>query len=188
MPEVGLAVAVRHARAGDGRAVTALLRGIYGEGRWFVGDGPQHAETLARRIDVDDPAYALYLVACSEGETSAAVPGVLGWLELHRLRPRTMRHVALLTLAVAPQARRRGVGRSLLRTSYGWAADVGIEKISLNVRAGNDAAIGLYRSEGFELEGRERRQVRTGDAYEDNLIMARFVVGPVDGRVERTGR
>jgi ribosomal protein S18 acetylase RimI-like enzyme len=44
------------------------------------------------------------------------------------------------------------------------------------VRAGNEAAILLYKEEGFVLEGRERNQVRTREGYEDNLIMAKFLV------------
>ncbi len=178
MPEVGLAVAVRGARGEDARAVVQLLRGIYAEGRSFVGDGPLHPETLARRLEIDDPAYALYLVGVHGAQVAA-------WLELHRLRPRKLHHVAVLTLAVAPTARRQGLGRALLRASYGWAADTGVEKISLSVRAGNDAAIALYRAEGFEVEGRERMQIRTGDDYEDNIIMARFVAAA--GREARPG-
>lgn len=165
---------------------------VYREGRSFVGDGPPPAMSLARRIADDDPEYAFYAVG--EGAASAAAsaaayvavsaatgagrgaaPGVVGWLELHRLQPRRMRHVAVLTVAVAPGWRRRGVGRALLRRSYDWALEVGVAKISLNVRAGNAAAIALYLDEGFVQEGRERDQVRTDSgAYEDNLILARW--------------
>ena len=69
-------------------------------------------------------------------------------------------------------------------------------KVSLNVRAGNQGAIALYLSEGFEVEGRERLQIRrewdeprpdgqgggsTADGapsdspYEDNLIMGKLL-------------
>jgi ribosomal protein S18 acetylase RimI-like enzyme len=99
----------------------------------------------------------------------------LAWLELHRHLPRRLRHVAVLTLAVAASARRRGLGRALLWASYGWASEVGVEKVALHVRASNCAAITLYESEGFILEGCERSQIRTLQGYEDNLIMAKFL-------------
>ena len=180
------------------------MRTIYREGRFFVGDGPPLPEALARRIGGDDPSYALYLVAECRRELDGREAGAVGggahgdgtagdgtrgdgmrgdgmrevgaWLELHRMQPRRMRHVAVLTVAVAPAWRRQGLGRGLLRRGYGWAADVGVTKISLNVRAGNAAAIALYRSEGFVEEGRERAQVRTDDGgFEDNVIMGRTV-------------
>jgi ribosomal protein S18 acetylase RimI-like enzyme len=76
---------------------------------------------------------------------------------------------------VAPEHRRSGVGRALMHDAYAWAERVGVEKISLNVRASNAPAIALYRSEGFALEGREARHIRIGETYEDNLVMARFM-------------
>ncbi len=163
--------AIRRARPGDAHQIVRLMRTIYREGRYFVGDGPPLAESLGRRIAADDRQDAFYLVA--EGE-SARGREVAGWLELHRLQPRRMQHVAMLTVAVAPEWRRHGLGRGLLRRSYGWAGDVGVRKISLNVRAENIGAIALYRSEGFVEEGRERGQVRTDEGgFEDNVIMAR---------------
>ncbi len=167
------------------------MRTIYREGRYFVGNGPPLAESLARRIAGDDPSYALYLVAeCGQGDVREGdgregdvpdrdvregdVREVGAWLELHRMQPRRMQHVAVLTVAVAPAWRHRGLGRGLLRRSYAWAAEVGVSKISLNVRAGNTSAIALYRSEGFLEEGREQGQVRTDDGgFEDNVIMGR---------------
>ena len=179
---------IRRARPSDAQEIVRLMRTVYREGRYFVGDGPPLAASLARRIGGDDPAYALYLVAeCEPGggrgdgarEVGAREVGgreVGAWLELHRMQPRRMQHVAVLTVAVAPAWRRRGLGRGLLRRGYGWAADVGVRKVSLNVRAGNTAAIGLYLSEGFVEEGRERAQVRTDDGgFEDNVIMGRRV-------------
>jgi len=168
MPGTRLPVRVRRAAGADAAGVTRLLRGIYAEGEAFVGDGAPHSETLAGHLEADDPDRALYLIAVV-GEALA------GWLELHRHPPRRLRHVAVLTLAVAPQHRRTGVGRALMHHAYAWAERVGVEKISLNVRAGNAPAIALYRSEGFALEGCEVRHIRMGETYEDNLVMARFL-------------
>lgn len=159
---------VRRAVGADAAAVARLLRGIYREGHAFVGDTAPYPERLARQLDGDDPEEALYLVALRQG-------ALAGWLELHRHAPWRLRHVAVLTLAVAPEYRRQGVGRALLHEAYRWGDAVGVEKVSLNVREGNAAAIALYRSEGFEVEGRELRQIRSGDTYEDNLVMARFL-------------
>ena len=86
--------------------------------------------------------------------------------------------MAWLTVAVAQGSRGVGVGRALLSEAEAWARQWGLRKLSLHVRSGNVAAIGLYRRLGFELEGVERGQVRHGGTFEDNLIMAKHLVPP----------
>lgn len=163
---------IRRAKASDTASLAILQKAIYAEERWFVGDGPPSVNALTRRLRTLEPTASLYLVAlfpiASKDEVGA-------WLELHRLLPNKLRHVAMLTLAVAEPHRRRGVARALLREAYRWGHGVGLEKISLNVRANNRGALELYEKEGFVLEGRERAQVRLTDGFEDNLIMAKFL-------------
>ncbi len=163
-----LDLTIRAATAPDASALVTLQRSIYDEGRWFVGDGPPAVETLRQRLRLLDPARSLYLVAV-RGET------VAGWLELHRLHPKKLSHVAVLTLAVAATERRRGVAGGLLARADPWARGVGVTKLQLGVRARNGAARALYEREGFEPEGCERSQVRDEDGFEDNLLMAKFL-------------
>lgn len=162
------AFTLRSAVATDAAKLAALHKSIYDEGRWFVGDGPPSAEALRGRLRALEPTRSLYLVA-AQGET------LVGWLELHRLSPKKMQHVAVLTLAVAAPYRRRGVAGGLLARAYVWAQEAGVRKLQLNVRARNGAAIALYEREGFVLEGRERCQVYDAGVWEDNLLMARFL-------------
>ena len=174
-----ISLSLRPARPSDAPEVTHLLSGIYREDRYFVGDGPASSSSLAARIGMDDPERSLYLVAARGND-------VVGWCELHRSPAWRLEHVAVLTLAVSPTERRHGVGRALLRAAYDWCRRVGVLKVSLQVRAGNEAAIALYRSEGFALEGREVGQVRLerGGPFEDNLIMGKWLgdVGPAEAR------
>lgn len=162
---------MREATPADAEAVRDLLAGIYREGGAFVGDGAESPGSLAARID-SAPRRSFYAVAVVGSD-------VAGWLELHRSQARRLEHVAVLTLAVAPWARRRGAAKALLRAGYDWCGRVGVRKVSLNVRADNVAAVRLYEAEGFALEGREVGHVlRTeaeGGGYEDNLIMGKWL-------------
>lgn len=164
---------IRPATVSDAPALEALHRSIYDEGRWFVGDGPPTVETLRGRLRVLEPSRSLYLVVVLDSAGARAQVG--GWLELHRLTPRKLEHVAVLTLAVGQPFRRQGLAGSLLACAYPWAREVGAHKIQLSVRAKNLAAIALYKREGFGLEGRERNQVFDADGFEDNLVMAKFL-------------
>lgn len=156
--------------------MTRLLAGIYREERYFVGDGPGTSASLAARIGMDDPERSLYLVAARGSD-------IVGWCELHRSPAWRLEHVAVLTLAVSPSERRRGVGKALLGEAYAWCRRVGVLKVSLHVRAGNAAAIALYESEGFGLEGREVAQVRVKPRgeFEDNLIMGKWLTDTPGG-------
>lgn len=167
---VPTAFTLRPACPADASALVALQAEIYRESLWFVGDGPPSAEAMTRRLRALEPHRGLYLLAVRGGQLG-------GWLELRRLQPRRLAHVAVLTLAVAKRWRRRGLGSRLLGDAYPWAGQVGVEKLQLSVRAGNRAAIALYEAQGFVLEGREVRQVRTAEGYEDNLLMAKFLPG-----------
>ena len=73
----------------------------------------------------------------------------------------------LLLLAVAPAARRRGVGTALLRAVIGECAAAGTADLHLEVRAGNEA-VGLYRAHGFAKVGERRGYYRgkTGQAHD----------------------
>lgn len=59
----------------------------------------------------------------------------------------------VMTLAVAPEHRRRGEGTRLLLGLIDAALERGATSLTLEVRASNDAAIGLYRRFGFETVG-----------------------------------
>ncbi len=164
-------VTLRHAKPSDARVLVSLQAEIYREGRWFVGDGPTSVETLTRRLRLLDDEMSLYLVAVPKQEV-----GVLcGWIELHRPPPARLQHTAMLTIAVSKAWRQQGVATKLMRQSYRWSRGRGVNKIQLNVRANNTAAISLYEAEGFVREGLEQRQIYDAGRYEDNVLMAKFL-------------
>lgn len=70
----------------------------------------------------------------------------------------------ILTLAVAPQARRRGLGRLLVRMAARHAGALGASSLFLEVAADNIAAQALYRSEGFSPVGRRKAYYAGQDA------------------------
>jgi ribosomal protein S18 acetylase RimI-like enzyme len=80
-------------------------------------------------------------------ERNSEVLGVLQWRDLGE-------EVEILDLAVPTDRRRRGFGLGLLRGFVAFAGDRGVRQIFLEVRESNEAAIGLYRKEGFSLTGR----------------------------------
>jgi ribosomal-protein-alanine N-acetyltransferase len=80
-------------------------------------------------------------------------------------------------LAVAPQQRCRGVGRSLLEWTLRKAKERGAERVFLEVRVSNRVAQDLYRSRGFVQVGLRRRYYRA--PTEDARVMCLDLVSEV---------
>ena len=59
----------------------------------------------------------------------------------------------IINVAVHPDARRRGVGRTLMQAAQAYAKERGIVFLSLEVRESNIAARSLYSSLGWEEQG-----------------------------------
>jgi ribosomal protein S18 acetylase RimI-like enzyme len=100
---------------------------------------------------------------------------LVGHVTVQREQHPVTHHVGSLAIAVAADARGRGIGRRLMEAAIGWSTGAGIEKLVLSVYPHNDAAISLYRSFGFVQEGRLARHSRKSYGYEDEILMAAWI-------------
>jgi [ribosomal protein S18]-alanine N-acetyltransferase len=95
---------------------------------------------------------------------NSSSPTVVGFL--------IARHVAseweLENIVVAPEARRKGLGKRLLEALFARARQLGGDAVFLEVRASNAAARSLYQEAGFEPTG--RRKSYYTDPLEDALL------------------
>ena len=86
-----------------------------------------------------------------------------------------MDEAEILTLAVLPAARQRGLGRALLRAAMRQAAETDARTMFLEVAEDNTAARRLYASQGFTEVGRRKRYYANGD---DALVMRAALMIP----------
>ncbi|HUN39175.1 MAG TPA: GNAT family N-acetyltransferase [Acetobacteraceae bacterium] len=120
-----------------------------------------HAASFPLREAWAEDAFALQLV----------MPGVFGLIHpsggllLARV---TMDEAEVLTLAVAPEARRHGIARALLSAAMATAKLQDAGAMFLEVAVGNAAAQALYRQAGFIEAGRRPRYYADGG---DALIL-----------------
>ena len=68
----------------------------------------------------------------------------------------------LVRIAVLPERRRLGLGRTLLQQTLSRLAAAGVREVFLDVRRDNAGALALYRRLGFERVGRRPRYYRDG--------------------------
>lgn len=79
----------------------------------------------------------------------------------------------ILSIAVSPDFRRRGIGTALLAETIRRLRRRGADRIVLEVRTSNEAAIGLYEKAGFKITGRLENYYGDGeDAYLMELEVA----------------
>ena len=76
--------------------------------------------------------------------------------------------IEILNLAVHPLARRRGYGQRLLHLLLQAGRKMGMQKVVLEVRENNLAAISLYEKFGFKITGLRKRYY--SDTGENALI------------------
>jgi ribosomal-protein-alanine N-acetyltransferase len=89
------------------------------------------------------------------GENDEAPRGFALWRDLGE-------DAELLTIGVVPEARRRGLGASLLNAVLERAKTAGAEKVYLEVADENPAALALYTGAGFSTIGARKSYYRDG--------------------------
>lgn len=82
----------------------------------------------------------------------------------------------IVTVATHPECRRQGLGRLLMAWMIERARLGGATEVTLEVRAGNDAARSLYAHMGFIPVGRRKGYYR--DNNEDAILMTLFLPEP----------
>lgn len=112
----------------------------------------------------------LFVAALDEDDN--AVIGILGLSIFPNPR---LRHSASLGISVHEDYQGMGVGKALMSAMIDLADNwLMLTRIELGVLDGNDKALSLYRSFGFEVEGVKRAAAIRRGEYVDETIMARI--------------
>ncbi|RME85370.1 MAG: GNAT family N-acetyltransferase [Caldilineae bacterium] len=166
-------IVVRPARPEDTERVLAYLDEILREPHSNLLSDP---EEFARRFPPDRERAFIEQVAASDTSLFLiAEEGdeIVGQLTLLGSERKALRHTATLGISVRRDRRNRGIGRRLMTEAIAWARDRStLRRIELNVFVRNEPAVHLYRSLGFEIEGRRRRSIYKDGEYIDDFIMA----------------
>lgn len=138
---------IRHAEPCDASALAVIESAAFGPASWGAASvkesigAPYVTALLAFGPAGTDPlGFALWRRLGEEGE--------------------------VLSIGVAPPARRQGGGDALLRAVIAGAREVGVSVLFLEVDAGNAAAKALYAKHGFQNVGARKAYYRNGaDAH-----------------------
>jgi ribosomal-protein-alanine N-acetyltransferase len=135
-------------------AHAAVLAALHGEA---FPDEPWDPAAIAQILAI--PGTFGFLAGAEEGAPEGFfIAGAVGG------------EIEIVSLAVAPPARRRGIARSMLQRLIELAAG---RVLHLEVAEDNAAALALYRSAGFIEVGRRRHYYRRARGAVDGLRLRR---------------
>lgn len=161
---------IRHSEPGD----IPAIRDLYAEPSSYAAtlQLPHPSLGLWERRLGHPPDHFTSLVAVRDGK-------LLGQIGIEVFTSPRRRHVANIGMAVVEVARGQGVGRALVRAAkqqcFGW---LGVRRIELECYVDNAAALALYRSEGFVIEGTSRGYALRDGQYADVHLMACMALAP----------
>lgn len=127
-------------------------------------DTPWQAADIANLLDAPS-AFAILA-----HESDAALGFILAWAPAGQSE--------ILTLAVRPSARRKGVGLALVNGAVAAALLRGASEMFLEVAEDNEAARALYMKLGFAESGRRRGYYEHTDGAKDALVLSRRLPRP----------
>ena len=119
-------------------------------------DSPWSAEEITRDVTAESGVYVAVALAGDERAGYADMRLISGEAQIYNI-------------AVAPDFRRQGVGEALLTHMIDVSRENNCELITLEVRAGNAAAMELYKKLGFKETGRRKGYYLKGG--EDAVLM-----------------
>jgi len=152
---------VRHADAGDIGRVLEIEQASFVD--------PWTDEAF--RTSLTLPHLRFLVVGPDAGATAPAAGGdaVVGYVLAMVVGPEG----EIADIAVAPEARGRGVGGLLLDRATDLLIEGGVRTIYLEVRESNEAARRLYEGRSFAMIGRRRSYYR--QPVEDALVLRREI-------------
>jgi len=158
-------IVIRHIEASDAAALREIMT---------------HPEVYQDTLQLPHPSLEMWqervaarpgrrhLVACLEGR-------VVGHMALDVMENPRRSHVATFGISVAADMQGRGVGRRLMSEMVNLCDNwLRIERIELTVFTDNPAAVALYKSFGFEIEGTGKKFALRNGEYVDAYYMARM--------------
>ena len=102
---------------------------------------------------------------------------LVGYLQAIGRRPRRIRHVVSINVAILLAYTGKGLGGKLFEACEAWARQTGIKRLDLSVMENNIPAQKLYEKLGFAREGIKRSSMLVDGEYIDEIYMSKWLGG-----------
>lgn len=158
-------IKIRHSDSNDIQAIRDIYSGNVAYSGTLQLPFPSLAAWESRLGNLPQGVYSL--VAEIEGE-------LVGQIGLHVEQNQRRKHVAGFGMAVKDTFQGKGAGTKLLSAVIDLAENwLNIQRLELTVYTDNEAAIGLYRKHGFNIEGESPKFAFRNGEFVSVYYMAR---------------
>jgi len=122
------------------------------------------------------PDLPRWSLAMLEAEITASKSYMAVWFQAGKVCGfggflRVLDEAQVTLIAVDAQERKRGLGKALMKHLIDTARGENLKKMTLEVSAANEAALNLYRHQGFEAVGRRPNFYHARGAQTDAILM-----------------
>ena len=167
-------VTVLRLTAADAERYARLRMRMLRESPWAFGSSPE-TDVAADRVRLAErmaaPEQALFAVEADAGAAPRTLVAAAGLLRA--TAPKAAHRARVWGVYVAPEHRRRGLGRAVMEALLHHARGVpGLAWLDLSVSAAAPAAQRLYADLGFTAWGREADALRVDGRGHDEIHMA----------------
>ncbi len=172
----GRVVVLRNPELSDAKALIEYVRQTAYETRFLISEPEENNFTMEdeeafirSRIEADNAI----MITAFDGDKAIGNCHISGHGKLRT------KHRCDLGIAILKDYWSCGLGSILMERLCKYAEDLGFHQIELEVIAGNDKAIGLYKKFGFTEYGRRPRDLRYKDgSFADAVCMVKLLDRP----------
>ena len=168
----GVKLLVRNAVASDARVLRETTQRTHAQTDYLLSYSDEQS------VDDEQEARSLEETERSSNEVElvAVIDGrIVGSAGVSAVRSRRkVAHRARFGISILKEHWGMGIGRALMDASVDCARRAGYAQLELEVVAGNERAVSLYRRVGFEEYGRNPRGYRSAAAGYQELVYMRL--------------
>ncbi|RSK27204.1 GNAT family N-acetyltransferase [Bacillus sp. HMF5848] len=100
---------------------------------------------------------------------------LIGFLFANGGNAKRNKHTVYIVVGILSHYRGQGVGIKLFDELEKWSKEHNIHRLELTVVTRNEAALLLYKKQGFEIEGTKRDSLFIDEEYVDEYYMSKLV-------------
>ncbi|EDL65730.1 GNAT family N-acetyltransferase [Bacillus sp. SG-1] len=167
-------VCIRIGNFDDAESILDIQRDVITENKYLISLPEEFDKTL------DHQRTRIQRILENKRETLIVAEKdekVIGFIVFESPNRKRLSHTGSFETMIHRDYRGIGIGKMLISELLTWARENPlIEKVSLGVFSTNKRAISLYKSMGFEEEGRKNKEIKIGEKeYADDILMYKFV-------------
>lgn len=157
----------------------------------FAGTLPKHDLLFLRRDITQPKVLSAWVNEIEAGSITSLLATqadkLLGCSAVVRDTHSWSPHVGELRVLLSPGLREQGLGRALIQESFIVALAQGLEKLTAQMTADQQAAIAVFEGMGFKPEALLRDHVRDNDGQKHDIVILSHDVGEFQARMEQYG-